>query len=219
MKYNGLTLTENFLEFMEKGFQKVNGKMHPMSSYISIFQNISKYFELNYKSYEYEKDLVSPYLEDLNIKQITAEDFRVSNYFKNIYMCIICPLVNESIFLRYTKDEEKEDEYKIDIEAYDGVICSNAIANLCFKDNPGGVYTKDILFIRPTGREDGLPVFIYKESRFHIYNSNLIDMNYDDIALDRKVCYKYMSSVIKSLNKEIYDNMGDFLLLSADEIN
>lgn len=217
MKYNNPMMVDNFLDFMEKGYHKINGKTHSMSAMITIFKRLIKYFELNAKSYELEEDLVSPALKELDIVKIDAGSFKANEYFKNINLCIICPLVNESIFIRTIKDENTDD-IKYVIEVYEAIICSNVIINLCFNSPSEGVYTKDILFIRSTGREDGTPIFIYKEDRFHIYNSNLIDMNFDDIALDRKVCYSYLASAIKSLNKEIFDNINEFFLVDSNEI-
>lgn len=205
MIYNGPKNCDTFLDFINKSFVKYNNKEHPLSGLINVFQQLIRILELEMLIDQGEK------YEDLklnmdNVRYITVTDIRDDDkYFSTVISIINLPLINTSFMIKL-KDIESS-EFLIDI------IKGSMLNSMVFNSVR---YTKDIYFIRTSGK-DATPIYVYKESRYHIYNNNLIDLDYDDIALDTRITYKYSIAVFKNLYEEIINNFHDFYYIELKE--
>ena len=214
MNFIGPKVSDTFLEFINEGFRKFNNKPHVLTDVVCVMKNISKYFEACYEIMisTNNKDL-DKICEEANIELIPMDALKVDNFFEGVTLIIICPIIGKTIFIRVI-------DKVTHIEVFENLIGGAAISNLLTdeeKEAPfSGIYTKDILFVRTSGAPKGSAMLAYRESRFHIYNKALIDLDYDDVALDLKIGYSYLASVFESLYKEIFNNLNHFYFVQLD---
>lgn len=202
MLYNrGPFNCDSFIDFIERGYYKQNNMMfqfESLSPFIIAFKNFIRYLEVLYLSTEDDP----PTFEDANIEHvrlITTGDLKNPNFFSGVFLILSIPLITTTVLFRLSA----EDKGLFDIELLRGSMINHVI----FKESK---YTKDIYFIRTTGDPTGEPVYIYKESRYHIYNLNFTDLDFEDIYLDQQICLKYLIDVFKDLIDEIVTNFNDF---------
>lgn len=207
MNFIGPKVSDTFLEFIDEGFRKFNNKPHALSDVVNLMKNLSKYFEACYEIMVSTTSNLDKICQEHNIELIPRDALNVENFFEGITLIIICPIVGKTIFVRVINKETY-------IEVFENLLGGAAINNLLSdeeREGPfNGIYTKDVLFVRTSGAPKGSAMLAYRESRFHIYNKALIDLDYDDVALDPKIGYSYLSSVFESLYKEIFNNLNHF---------
>lgn len=213
MNFIGPKVSDSFLEFIDEGFRKFNNKPHVLTDVVCLMKNLSKYFEACYEiMISTDTTNINKICEEANIELIPSDALKVDNFFEGVTLIIICPIVGRTIFVRVINKVTH-------IEVFENLLGGAAINNLLTdeeKDGPFGIYTKDILFVRTSGAPKGSAMLAYREDRFHIYNKSLIDLDYDDVALDPKIGYSYLASVFESLYKEIFNNLNHFYIVKLD---
>lgn len=210
MKFLTPNAAASFIDFIDTGFIiKSNNQKSSIAPILIALNKISNFYDIKAKEAlgEDVSNLDSSIIvHNTGLVEQIIENRSYGNLYNGKILAIYVPLEGSTFLI----DFSIRDKLKVNIDYYPEYILLHC-----------GVPTYGLynIFYRLSGKESGMPFLIYIENRFNIYNKSMRKLEYDDIALDMRVVYSYLSSTFDSMMNELANEYNLFYIKKLDKIS
>ena len=208
MKYLNPDMSGDFLDFIDRSFLlKSDGSKASLAPIIIALNKISNFYDIKAREAMGEdiRNLKSSIvIHPTGVVQQFIENKSFGDIFDKKILAIYVPLEGSTFLISVTI----KDRLEVLIDYYPEYLLVHCGLPTF------GIYQ---IFYRLTGRKDAAPLLLYIENRFNIYNKAMRKLEYDDIALDTRVVYSFLSSTFESMMVELAENNN--LIYIKDSIN